>query len=186
MNSSKYNSKYNLILCELHNTIIHGIDKSSDPNIQTHYLVFERYKPFSEDYFNEIEQRNLDILEPEEINDEETEMQSDIQILKRAYSIQHNITSPIRNYSYIVSRPNYIQPEIGEIIILPTLEEIAILKTFWIRIIQKKWKKIFQQRKNILKQRLNPSSIYYRQISCLWPPNCNYLPGLNGLFYCII
>ena len=185
------NSKYNLMLCELHNPVTHGINEYSDPNIESHYIVFDRYQPFSEGYFDEIE-HNIDNLDFNELQDENeaenealTEMKSDIQVLKRIYSlpIQHYSTSTIRNYRHIISRPNYIQPEIGQYIVLPTQEAIAILKTFWIRIIQKKWKKVFQERKRVLDARTNLSSIYYRQINGKWPSNCNYLPGLNSLFY---
>lgn len=180
------NRKYNLIICELHNTTIHGMDEDSEPNIQSHYLVFERYQPFSEDYFDEIEHHldNLGFDEPEDIYDGTTEMQRDIQFLKNSYALSiQNHTSPIRNYSYIVSRPNYIQAEIGEVITLPTYEDIAILKTFWIRIIQKKWKKIVQERKRVINERYCLLTLYYRQINGIWPSNCNYLPGLKGMFY---
>ena len=175
------NSKYNLMLCELYNPVIHGIDEDSDPNIESHYLVFERYRPFSEGYFE-----NLDNDEPEDEEEEDdilTDMQHDIQFLKEIYSVSIQHRSPIRNYSYIVSRPNYIQHEIGEFIILPTQEAIAILKTFWFRIIQKKWKKIFQERKRIISRRHNPTSLYFRQIYGKWSSNCDYLPGLKGMFY---
>jgi hypothetical protein len=159
-------SKYNLILCELYNLAIHGlVDETNDLNIQTHYILFNKYEPFSEEYVGEID----------DPYDGFTDMQRDIRHLKRLYSlpIRDNITSsPIRNYRNIVSRPNYIQREIGEVIMLPTFEEIVILKTFWIRIFQKKWKKVFQERKRILKQRCHPSSIYYWQIHGIWPLNC--------------
>ena len=32
------NSKYDLVVCELHNSLIHGYDNNSDPNIREHYL----------------------------------------------------------------------------------------------------------------------------------------------------
>lgn len=171
-------SKYNLMLCELHNTTLHGMDEDSDPNIQSHYIVFDKYQPFNEDYFDVLDD------EPEEIYDGATVMQRDIQFLKRLYVYQiQNHTSPIRNYNYIISRPNYIKPEIGEVVLLPTLEEIAILKTFWLRIIQKKWKKVFQERKRILHLRSNPLSILHNRIYGKWADNCDYLPGLHGMFY---
>jgi hypothetical protein len=87
----------------------------------------------------------------------------------------------IRNYYNIISKENYIKPEIAEYIILPTREAIAILKTFWLRIIQKKWKKIFQERKNIIKQRCNFSNLSIREIQGKWPDSCMNLPGLKGM-----
>jgi hypothetical protein len=178
-------SKYNLILCELYNQTIHGLDENSDPNIQTHYILIDKYEPFSETYIdnNEVE---------DDYDDPLTDMQSDILSYNEFYVRQMRIIcfnmnpSPIRNYRTIVSRPNYIQREIGEVIILPTFEEIAILKTFWIRMIQKKWKKVYQQRKIIINRRMTPSSIYYWQVNGKWPPDCIYLPTLNGLFYSVL
>jgi hypothetical protein len=54
------------------------------------------------------------------------------------YNIPYGNT--IRNFAKIICNKNYIKPEIAECIILPTGETIAILKTFWIRIIQKVYK----------------------------------------------
>ena len=35
--------KYDLILCELHHPQIHGKTANSDTNIETHYLVYDRF-----------------------------------------------------------------------------------------------------------------------------------------------
>jgi hypothetical protein len=87
----------------------------------------------------------------------------------------------IRNYINIINRQNYIKPEIGQCILLPTQEEIAILKTFWLRIIQRKWKKIYKERQQIIIQRTHPNALYFRRVYGKWPSNCNYLPGLKGM-----
>jgi hypothetical protein len=62
-----------------------------------------------------------------------------------------------------------LQPEIAECIILNGEETIAILKTFWIKIIQRKWKKVFK---------LNRWNKYLRQLKGLPPSNPNLLRGL--------
>jgi hypothetical protein len=84
----------------------------------------------------------------------------------------------IRNYHNIIKHPNYIKPEIGQYIILPTQEAIAILKTFWLRIIQKKWKKVFQERKNIIKKRCNLLNLSTRELRRNLYTN---VPGLRGM-----
>jgi hypothetical protein len=89
----------------------------------------------------------------------------------------------IRNYYNIVSNTNYIQPEIGEYIILPTLEAVAILKTFWIRIIQKKWKKVFEQQQQIINERCKLQSLIYRQTTGYWPSHCKTFPTLKGMLH---
>jgi hypothetical protein len=48
---------------------------------------------------------------------------------------------------------SYYKPQIAQCIYLPNSECVAILKTFWIRIVQRTWKKVFKQRKEVLRQR---------------------------------
>jgi hypothetical protein len=48
----------------------------------------------------------------------------------------------IKNHYHIINDLNCFKPEIAECILLPTGEVVAILKTFWIRIIQKRWKNV--------------------------------------------
>lgn len=172
------NNKYYLMLCELHYPPIHGKTSNSDFNIETHYLVYERFQPFTG--------LALSCLEDDYYANRQNEMyrlNDVIKLLKTYYSsniidLEH---PTIRNYHNIINRENYIKPEIGQYIILPTYEAIAILKTFWIRIIQRKWKKIIAQRKQIILCRMNPIALHVRQVTGKWPDNCNYLPGLKGM-----
>jgi hypothetical protein len=182
--------KYNLILCELHFPIIHGKTKESDPNIETHYLVYNIYN-YSEIY-EEIYEEEYDSDDTDDYM--LSRIDNDIIYLKRKYNnlypkiVSYFAINPnknkhptIRNYCNIISKPDYIKPEIGEVIILPTQETIAILKTIWLRIIQKKWKKVFIERKNIMRQRCNLRSLSIRQITGYWPDYCNNLPGIRGM-----
>jgi hypothetical protein len=84
----------------------------------------------------------------------------------------------IRNYRRIVLRPEYIQPEIAECIILSSGESVAILKTFWIRIIQRAWRRVLLERKVVLEKRSTPGELYYRQTRGKW--SCA-MPGLYGM-----
>ena len=56
----------------------------------------------------------------------------------------------IRNYCYIISRKDYIKPEIVQCVVLPTSETIVIIKTFWLRLVKRTWKKILHRRKMIM------------------------------------
>ena len=167
------------MLCELFHPTLHGKDDTSDPNIDTHYLIYNIFDPYT----------GLTIsYEPEEEEDfndnfEFYTIKYVTKVLKTYYSRFHfPIDHPIlRNYNNIIKRHDYIKPEIGEYIILPTLERIAILKTFWIRIIQRKWKKVFNERKLILNQRTSPPNLYFRSIKGIWPNHCSILPGLKGM-----
>jgi len=50
-----------------------------------------------------------------------------------------------------------------------------------LEIIQRKWKNIIKERKNILKKRCHPNSIMYREIHGKWPNYCSYFPVLRGM-----
>lgn len=196
-NLNYYNkSKYYLLLCELHNPYIHGFSQMfSDPKIYTHYIVLERFdgptKMSLYDLNDEVDYHT------DNEYDSDDDSYNGVDDIFRPKNIYQNakiyykkynrlITIPlnhptIRNYKNIISRPNYIKPEIAEYIILPTQESIAILKTFWIRIIQRAWKKIYGQRKDILKKRCCPGAISTFQITGKWPEHCRKLPGLKGI-----
>ena len=57
----------------------------------------------------------------------------------------------------------------------------VVIKTFWLKMIQRKWKKIFKMRKEILSNRLQLSSMHHREIHGSWPISLRVLPGLVGL-----
>ena len=180
------NNKWHLMLCELHLPTMHGKTNNSDPNIETHYLIHDLYNP------TELYETD-DSSDSDSSDDEENSynrIHNAINYLKQKYlyityefdPIFHNHPI-IRNYYKIVSDPNYIQPEIGEYIILPTLEAVAVLKTFWIRIIQRKWKKIFKQQQQIIGERCKLHSLRFRQTTGHWPTHCKTFPTLKGMLY---
>ena len=187
------NGKNYLMLCELHYPAVHGKTADSDPHIETHYLVYDRFEP--------ITGISYSCLDDEEYNTDEEYESDGSDDENRVYTINDSITflknhyanpsrfnrglfgnhPTIRNYHNIISRQNYIKPEIGKYIMLPTQEAVAILKTFWLRIIQRKWKKVFQERKNMIRNRLGLYSLYMRQITGKWPKEFEKLPCLTGM-----
>jgi hypothetical protein len=183
------NNNWRLMLCELHNPVMHGKNRTSDPNIETHYLVFNTYNPItkiSSDYY-ETDYYDVNRDDYDDIDDKDfSTIYEDMKYLKDIYANPHNyVTSyytvhpTIRNYRTIVSSAKYIKPEIGEYIILPTQEAVAILKTFWLRIIQKKWKKVFQERKKRMQMLCEFSNLKVREMR---DKNClKNLPGLKGM-----
>ena len=184
--------KLHLMLCELHNPVIHGKTKTSCPTIERHYLVFGRYNPFSKISYEYTKEDQEDEQGDNEEEEEEEEddfytIHDDVAFLRQIYSNPSNYTHTynptpvhptIRNYVSIVTKPGYIKPEIGQYIILPTQEAVAILKTHWIRLIQRKWKKVFQERKHIMRQLCNQSSLQRREMRKHGPTE---LPGLRGM-----
>lgn len=180
--NSNCNNNYNLILCELHYIGRHGKTSSSAPDIDGHYMVYDRFEPFTGLSYCNLEEYNEYDTDNEYETDDEYEnenklitLDNEIVFLKKQLS--NNIyVGPhpiIRNYYNIVTREDYIKPEIAQCIVLPTEETIAILKTFWIRIIQRNWKKVFYNRKTIIKDYL-----YTREIN---QNSKLVLPGLKGM-----
>ena len=156
--------KYNLVLCELHQTQIHGFDANeSDPNIFGHYLIISKLNPYDREKFQII-----------------------IEMYKRKYlylvsSLHLNNHPFIRNNYSIVSNNKYIQPQIDECIYLQGDESVAIIKTIWIKIIQRVWKKIYTKRMYVQNIRRHPNNIHYWNINGKWSESCNYLPSIFGM-----
>lgn len=168
-------SKYNLALCELYNENIHG--KS---NIDGHYLSIYTHSDAEITYEDEDE---------DDENDEDEECKSDrfwilnsIKILycEKYKQLRLKTHKSIRNYKKIVSRKNYIQPEIVEKITIDDCN-CVILKTFWLKIVQRAWKRIYQKRQDIIKKWSMPSNIYYRERNGRWHPDCSHLPSIVGM-----
>lgn len=195
-------TKFSYVLCELHYHPIHGKTRDSCPTIDGHFLIIDIFDGKTGIVLNELENyteydtdnEDTSSLTEDEDYDEDDEENTATKIthiqslyrtnyeeisLNRQYNnIPHKI---IRNYHNIISQPNYIRPEIAECFVLPTLEYIAIIKTIWIRLIQRKWKSIFAERKQIQKSRMCLSSISSRQITGIWPKHCQILPGIKGM-----
>ena len=187
-NNNAINKQHYLMLCELHYPGRHGKTHDSDPNIETHYLVYDRFDTktgISYSHLDEYEEYDTD-SEDEYNSNTFVKLNAEIKWLRQHYSTLCNSLyskkhPTIRNYHNIIKHPNYIKPEIGQYIILPTQEAVAILKTFWLRIIQKKWKKVFQERKNIIKQRCNLLNLSTRELSINLLNLYTNWPGLKGM-----
>lgn len=180
-------NKFQIVLCELHNPYIHGIDENSDKFIAGHYLVHSRYTRiiFNNNNFEEDS-------EDEEENDGENDEEEDniykiiswlkIHIYRNIIRVDmYNHHPFIRNYKTIISNENYINPEIALVVYLSGGECVAILKTFWLRIIQRTWKRIYKTQMEVRLLRSNPSSLRYRENTGKWPKNCWDYPLLQGM-----
>ena len=70
--------------------------------------------------------------------------------------------SNIRNFVKIILDPDYIKLDIIEIKYLDSGECTACIKTFWLKILQRKWKKKFDKRKKIIAFYKNPKNIDFQ------------------------
>ena len=188
----------NLVICEIFNKKIHGFDDNNDPTVLGHYMVSHNFTKVSTDSEDDLDEDLEDDTDSED-TDEDTNTNIDLNKLKTSVfyntsvflkmykntynNLNNNMKthSIIRNYKQIIAQQNYIQLHIAKVIYLSGLECVAILKTFWIKIIQRTWKKIYKKRCIVIALRKSPSLLFYRESHGKWPDNCLYLPSLQGL-----
>jgi hypothetical protein len=163
------NNKYDLVLCELYYKPYHGINN----NMNSHYLLFSRFKKLGP-----VEQENDFYVNYDTLDD----------IYDVGEWIYDNYTYPIveshptiRNYEKIIESDKYLQPELAQVIETPTREYVCILKTFWLRLIQRKWKKIYKRRMEIVRRRMNPINFMHFQQTGYWLDECKNLPSIYGM-----
>jgi hypothetical protein len=182
--------KFRIVLCELFNPSIHGMDNDSDPTICGQYLVYNKYDYilpaellsgydsdgvyWDESWFQDNPPFNEDLIAFRD------HIRQDILPDERFHN--HPI---IRNYKNIITAPDYIRPEIAKIEYLSGRECVAILKTHWLRLVQRTWKRVFADRKKCMRLRCSPQSLRTRELRGIWPHECRVLPQLKGMLSCI-
>jgi len=141
-------SKYELAICELFNPNYHGFDYNSDPTVKSHFIVFEFTN--LESFYN-------------------NEFKESLEFLKNIYRQMINAGSQIRlnhpiikNYENIIKNSKNYTLDIIEQDILSGREMVAYKKTFWIRILQRKWKNRYYQK---IKYYKSPNNLFQRQIT---------------------
>ena len=187
--------RLNLVLCELHFTPIHGKTKNSCPTIEGHYILIARFDGLTGIDLDDLEEyaeydtdyENISVSDDDDdegithiyqIQQRTTKFYIEELLLNASSQKPHKL---IRNYHNIIRGTNYIKPEIAECLILPTGENITIIKTMWIKFIQRKWKNVYAARQHIIKCRSCPSSLSTRQLTGLWPQHCRQMPSLKGM-----
>lgn len=153
-------TRFTIALCELFNEKLHGYTSS---DVKYHYLVNTRFKKLNIKCINDYSN-----------------------FLNNSYIYETNLYHYIfKNYKNMILRGNYIKPQIVEVLYLKDDKGfdycIAIIKTFWIKIIQRTWKNICVKRKEINCKRASISSLHYKEINGKWPDNCIQYPGLRGM-----
>ena len=73
----------------------------------------------------------------------------------------------------------FIKLDLGKIEELSGGETIMISKLFWIKLIQRKWKRVYKERLEIIEKRKTLDSLRYRSLNGCWPKECDTLPGLR-------
>lgn len=156
-------TRFNIILCELHNEMLHGLENNSQ--VQYHYLVNTRFKNLNTDCINDYAALGRDQYRQ----------------LASSQIEQGRVHRIYRNYACIISKTDYIKPELAECVYLESQECVAVLKTIWIKLIQRKWKNIVEARHNVRRERSRPSTLHFKEINGRWPDDCLNYPGLKGM-----
>ena len=162
--------KNTLVLCEIFHPSLHGFTRESDKTVLGHFLV----------------------IGPADLIHENTS------VFSTRYTVQNMLSNIrcvmeqypdhpwIRNYKKLILRDDYIRPEIAQCILLKGDEKVAILKTVWLRIIQRAWKKIFQERCRVRSQRMTIYSLGWRQLYGTWPSSCASMPTIHGMLSTLV
>jgi len=142
-------SKYKLAFCEFFNSDIHGKNETSSRNIDSHFLIL---RTLNINTFYDLQHYNF--------------ITRFIGNIRRQYVRYIRTTSNqvIRNYKNAVIKKNYVSLEIIEHVELEGGEHVAIYKTFWLRIIQRMWKKHCSYKKELLQKLLKPRGLLLREI----------------------
>lgn len=103
---------------------------------------------------------------------------------------KNNFDTIYNRLQYILLDPHFNKVNIIEKIIVPFYDSdlnfenyytTCIIKTFWIKLIQRSWKKIYSKRKEIIKKRVNINNLHFWQINGKWPDGLNYLPSVKDI-----
>lgn len=150
------NNKFKLAICTLFDPVLNGVDANSSPDILNHYLIM--YTIELEDFYG-------------------NEHTSIIEFMNMNMNINRMIFHPtIRNYNAIIRNPNYIKLDIIKCEELSGLEQVGYINTFWLKIVQRRWKKIYKMRQDILKARSSPLALIERQQTGQWPKHIRQWP----------
>lgn len=94
------------------------------------------------------------------------------------YSYAHSL-SYLQLYSiFRIRRPRI---DIMKLSILDDSTHVAILKTHWLRIVQRTWRKIYNERKIVVKKRMMPETRRLFEISGRYPQYASYMPTIKGM-----
>lgn len=96
------------------------------------------------------------------------------------HSYSHSL-SYLQLYSvFRVYKPNV---DIMQLCVLTDSTYTVVVKTHWLRLIQRTWKSVFQVRKATMNKRMKIQSIRLFEVSGKYPADATYIPTLKGMLY---
>ena len=93
------------------------------------------------------------------------------------FDINH-VKSYLHDYSIFATNSNI---DIMKLFILDDHTYTVVIKTYWLRIIQRHWKKIYSQRKYCISRRRQIKTMMYVERNGMYPYDCYSMPGLQGM-----
>jgi len=93
------------------------------------------------------------------------------------FDINH-VKSYLHDYSIFPTNSNI---DIMKLFILDDHTYTVVIKTYWLKIIQRHWKKIYSQRKYCISRRRQIKTMMYVERNGMYPYDCYSMPGLQGM-----
>ena len=163
------NSKFKLAVVELYTPYRHGFhNDKNNHHVYGHHII--NYSIDVDEFYNELNNINDDLKYTNTMAVESLDR------IKYEMSINTLEHPTIRNYENIINNPKQYEIQLIEPITVSTGDtefdkySAAIIKTHWIRLIQRRWREIQKKRLNSKK---NVRNIKYREQCGQWPEECN-------------
>jgi hypothetical protein len=136
--SRQSTNRYTLALTELYIPIKHGVLEKQYHHLYNQYMIIDKVK--TKEFYKQYDRVEEDVYILNKLYQAFTQQ-------VEAKSIDTMRVNPyISNIIDILSKPNYVKIELVERVYLETGEAVAIIKTHWIRLIQRRWKKYLRDR----------------------------------------
>jgi hypothetical protein len=86
----------------------------------------------------------------------------------------------VRTYSVFYVSPNS-QIEIMKLILDADQSYTTVLKTHWLRLVQRRWKTVYRERERVIGRRMSIQNQEYFRINKHYLPKTNVLPSIHGM-----
>tara|TARA_B110000858_G_scaffold37668_2_gene42357 strand:+ start:1949 stop:2371 length:423 start_codon:yes stop_codon:yes gene_type:complete len=90
-----------------------------------------------------------------------------------------NLSETLKFYESNCETP--VSLELVDYFCLPGEEMVGICKTFWLKMIQRKWKKVYAERQRIMQKRKTTKELLHRERHGKWSSDTAHLPTLRGM-----
>ena len=172
-------SNLRLAITELYWPKIHGELNDDEKYIHYHYLITEMFSiRLMKRCFYNSDSTNKVIDYYKEQYKKYINLQNGIWPINSTHPNKY-----LSNFECIVADDNYMQFHIIQPKRTDTGHAVCVIKTHYIRWIQRAWRRLCSQRKKVMNQRSNMGNIIYYRTHGMWPDHCNTLPEMHGMIY---